>query len=76
MVGHVHPVLSHAQVGLFVQVTGEGYRIFLYECHHWYLMADRVEITHVSDRSIPLVKGTLVVDDRLGGIETQDRHNR
>ena len=31
-------------------------------------MAGGVKVTHVSDRSIPLVEGAPTVDDRLGGI--------
>ena len=39
-------------------------------------MADEVEITHVTDRSIPLVEGAPVVDDRLGNIGTQNKCGR
>ena len=63
MVVHVHPILSHEQVGLFVQIIGEGDGVFLYKHHHWYPMAGRVEVIHVSDRSIPLVEGDPTVDD-------------
>ena len=76
MVVHVHPVLCHAQVGLFVQITEERDGVFLYKRHHKYLIAGRVEITHVSDQSIPPVEGALVVDDRLGGIRTRDKRSR
>ena len=38
-------------------------------------MADGVEVMHVCDRSIPLVEGTLVVDDRPGGIGTRDKRS-
>ena len=39
-------------------------------------MVDGVKITHVSDQSIPLVKGAPAVDDRLGGIGTRDRRGQ
>ena len=76
MVTHVHPILCHAQVGLFVQITEERDGLFLYKRHHKYLIASGVEITHVSDQSIPLVEGALAIDDRLGGIGTQDKRSQ
>ena len=39
-------------------------------------MADRIKVVHVSNISIPLVEGAPAIDDRLGGIETQDRRAR
>ena len=76
MVAHMNSVLIHIQVGLFVQITREGDGVLLYKCHHWYSMADGVEVMHVCDRSIPLVEGTPAVDDRLGGIGTRDKRGR
>ena len=73
MVAHVHFILNHTQVGLFIQIIGEGDIVLLCKRHHWYPMADGVEVAHVSDKSIPLIEGNLAVDDRLGGIKTQDR---
>ena len=65
-----------AKIGLFIQITEEMDGVFLYKRHHKYPIPSGVEIVHVSDQSIPLVKRALAVDDRLGGIGTRDKRSR
>ena len=76
MVAHVHSVICHVQVGLFVQITEERDGVFLYKHHHTYPIAGGVEIAHISDQSIPQVEGALAVNDRLGGIGNWDKRSR
>ena len=76
MVAHVHSILGHALVGLIVQIAGEGNGVLFLKRHHRYAMDGGVKVAHVSNRSIPLVEGAPMVDDRLGGIRTQYRRAR
>ena len=76
MVTHVHSILRHVQVRLFVQITREGDGVLLYKRHHWYPMVGEVEVAHVSDRSIPMVERAPMIDDLLTGIGTRDRRDR
>ena len=63
MIAKVHSIFSHELVGLFIQIAGEGNGVLFRKCHHLYAKAGGVEVSHISDRSVPLVEGIPAVDN-------------
>ena len=57
MVTKVHSVFSHALVGHFIQIVGEGDGVLFGKCDHRFAKVGRVEVPHISDRSVLLVEG-------------------
>ena len=63
MIAKVHSVFSHALIEIFIKIVGERDGVLFRKCHHRYAKAGEVEVTHISDRSVPLVEGIPVVDN-------------
>ena len=63
MVTDAHPVFSHALEGFSIHEAEEGDNVLLSMSHHWHLEKSGVEIAHMRNRGVPLVEGSLVVDN-------------
>ena len=72
MVTNVHPIFSYPLKGPFFHQPREGDRVLLRTSHHQHSEKSRVEITHVLKGGVPLVEGSPMVDNRLGGLWTRD----
>ena len=66
VVANEHPVFGHALEGLPIQIAKEGDRVLLTTSHHRYSEKSGVEVVHVCNRRLPLIKGALAVNDFLG----------
>ena len=68
MITDEHPVFGHALEGLPIQIAVEGDKILLNTSHHRYSKNSGVEVMHVCDRRLPLVKGAPTVNDFPGSL--------
>ena len=65
MITNKHPVFGHRLEGLFIHVDGEWDSILLCASHHRYLEIIGIEVAHMRNGRLRLVKGAPAVDDLL-----------
>ena len=63
MVTYEHPVLGHRLESLLAQVDREKKGILLCASRYRYSKVIRIEVAHVHNRTLRLVKGAPAVDD-------------
>ena len=75
MVEDEHPVFGHALEGLPIQIVKEGEGVLLSTSNHPYSEESGVEVVHVCDQRLPLVKGAPTYNDFLGSLGTKSHCN-
>ena len=76
MIADEHPVFGHKLEGLFIQVVRKRDGVLLITSYHRHLEESGVEVAHVRNRKLPLVKGALMVNDFLGALWAMSHYVR
>ena len=71
-----HPILGHRLESLLAQVDRERDGVLLYASRYRYLKIIRIEVVHMNNRTLRLVKGAPMVDDLLSTLQIKGNQAR